>query len=237
MNTLKSFIFSAWIDGRDNTSNERCMISWRANDSSPGMPGCSFYFSQKEIEDIAFGRTAQAADGHYKLEVWGDVWNFYHLEIPRLDAGIAQVPYRRITIPIFIVRMLLKKARQIWKAQKQVSEDKRYFLPRVEITLSKKQREKYVRLYGQGTGNVDWTISDHAKDEFRVDSENIKFVERLDYLARIARNSTRGFFHTAKILIHRDGDSYTWDAQTPRGRTILWGGLIRRENGEWSIHT
>lgn len=239
MQNLKSFVFSAWVSGQATDAlRERCCISWKAPEDAEGMKGVNFYFSRPEIESLVSGKTYTAADGYYKLELCGDLWTFYHFELPSRSEGEAKVPYRRVTLPRFVIEMLLRQARKIWAAQATVPYDDQYRLPRVEIELTAKQRERYVRMYGQATGRVNVDVDERASESFARDSAESKvFAERIEYLSRIAKNTTYAYCDTAVLKVFKDGDSYFWNALTPSGRSTLHGGLIRREAGDWSVHT
>ncbi len=237
MRDLKEMCFQVWTDGRQSDpTRDRIMLSWEADGTDEGMQRCSFYMSRVELETLVSGKANAAVDCSVKLEVFGDMWTFVRFELPNRSAGKAEIVFRRIEIPRRVLQIVLRKAREIWRIQGASTDP--YSLPRVEIELSAETRARYSRLYGCARGRVEVVVDSRVSDRFMADSaESALFVQRVKYLSNIAHNTTSAHYQTALLRLFPDGDSYYWTAITPRGRVTMNGGLIRREKGDWSIHT
>jgi hypothetical protein len=146
----------------------------------------------------------------------------------RVSRGVAEVPFYAANIPAFVRAWMLRVVRRVWDHPAFVMAD-RYQRPQVEIEITQERIDKMLRLYGYGKGQVAVDVGgDEGKARMAVFTQDPSFVEKVAHLEQIARNSTRGFHQTARLHVHpyaRDAECW-WVAKTPRGETILSGGLI-----------
>jgi len=227
---LKSFRFEIWSDG----SHDMCAIRAEMPESA-GLTYLWFVMSREEFLGLTSGRMTAAVDCSHHVHALGDTWRFYDLDFPSADAGSFQVKYYNLTFPRFLQRMLVKVARKVW-AYKRATENSDKQL----LEISPARMAKYVRLYGTGSGQVKLDATPETLAQVEKFSEDPKFVERLEYLKRIARNSTQTFWQTATLYLsadrHDDSGLY-WTAVRPEGRSIMNGGLVKHRDGEWGVHT
>lgn len=240
---ITSMMIEAWVDGTnaDGTPYKRFGLHIRRADDAPGLRRVWFILSDAELEALVRGKQIEFGDGFHRLSVWGDCSTFYDLEWPREDAGSMAVPYLRLDIPRPLWRYFARVARFIWREQQRAiaSGADPYRRPhRVEFDVDLALVERFTRRYGVGRGEVDCRFSDKLREEM---SKRPALVERVEYVKRIARNSTRSIYHRARLDVSDDGSGFYWRALTPRGRCIMNGGIVNhardKSGDDWSIHT
>ena len=70
--------------------------------------------------------------------------------------------------------------------------------------------------------------------------ESSNLTEMLNRVQIIAQNSTRAKHEIATVSLSKDWDGFFWVAKTPKGASIMHGGIInhgRVGEPDWSIHT
>ena len=237
MNGFKTFSFEIWTDGR----YDMCSIRADLAQEGKGLRYVWFVFDRRDFEAIVAGKTSTAADGFHKLDICGDLWTFFNLEMPRDTSGTMSVPYYRAEIPRTFVKLLARVAGRVWTMQRKYgTEESRG--DKVTLEFDAAYRARITRLYGQGKGLVDWQTLPETRE--RIDAlarEDKGFAERLEQLETIARNTTCGFHQRAALSISKDYDGFFWSAKNPQGQSVLHGGLVNhaaREGGhDWSLHT
>lgn len=282
MKNLMSLSFKVYssIEGNSNTTFLRDMISIQAKvrdypenhvyymskdareeEESKGLYNISFYMTREEFTAIVEGRSESVTDITHNLRAVGELWTFYDLDFSTKNAGLMRVPFVNVSFPEFCQRVILKAARQIWKASKEHFEGFKASYPkglsyeqtdiiqaRHEIKLSQTRRDNWDRLYGCGKGNVEVIADEKTLDSIHNDTTESyegerNFADMFGRLRTIALNNTNAFFQTAKLRIYKEygGKSYGWAAYRPNGNCTLNGGLVdySREEGkhDWSIHT
>jgi transposase-like protein len=219
-----------------------CSIRADRDELATGLRWIWFVVDRTDFDALVDGKASTAADGYHKLDVCGDAWTFYDMEILRDAAGTMSVPYYRAEIPRIFGKLLARVARRVWTMQREFgTEESRG--EKVTLEFSAEYRARIVKLYGQGKGQVEWRTQPETRE--RIDAlalEDKGFAERIAQLERIARNTTRGFHERASLYIGKDhGGSFFWNAMNPRGRSVLVGGLInhgaKTGASDWSLHT
>jgi hypothetical protein len=166
-------------------------------------------------------------DCYYHLASSGDRVTFYNLELPvHQRAGELNVPFISVNFPMFARRIILRAAKRIVKTGKNDT-----------IQVHPLKLARWEKLYSRQSGMV-MTLS--STDTFarvqKLERSGSNFLEKLEYLKKIAKNSTSTFWETAKLHLSTDSDGFFWVARNPRGQEILHGGLYERD-GEWHVAT
>ncbi len=249
---------------RDSEKKGDCYVTLRADlvGEGEGMTEIDFFFHRDDFE--AFG-----GRGPFRLR---DLWRMAEsyggddVLFTRMDAvfdhgrrtrGVASVPFYAATIPAFVRRWMLRVVKKVWDHPAFLHADP-YQRPKVEIAIPEARRERWGLLYGYGKGECDLEADEETRGLVDALSAEPSFARDMQHLRQIARNSTRGFHQRARLAIfaeHWGGKfsrSFGWIAKTPRGRTIMNGGLIDHgpksgpaadfavqlvANPDWSIHT
>lgn len=222
------------------------MCCFRADmPESEGLKHLWFVLGSDELLGLVSGRSCTAQDGYHHLSVMGDLWSFYDLELEtRKTSGNLPVRFYNVELPRFFARMLLRVAKATWtkmRANGETHGEKKLF------EFTPEYLTKILRLYGQGKGKVEVSFSRHGSEDQTAREwaekrarEDKGFAERLEYLKRIALNSTRAFYDTAHLYLYkssRDESYFDWTACKPNGRSIMNGGLVLHSDGDWGIHT
>jgi hypothetical protein len=215
---------------------------------SLGLNYLSFYFTQKEFEDIFQQRTFSANDIGHNVRAAGEHWTFYDLEFSAKARGMLQVPFVVVEIPYIVQRILLRMVRRAWA--KCVPDG-----DRIEIVLPMVTRQRWLKTYGCGKGEAklkfrEWEdrVTTSAGEQvtktqaFMLECEAAageKFKERVESLLTIARNQTIKRSETAHVEISKDWDGFYFQILRPDGKRTMNGGLInhgRDGQHDWSIH-
>lgn len=218
----------------------RGLVSVRGDTVASDKKGLSyvwFVMFEREFREIVTNRVVMMQDGYHKLDVMGDRWTFFDMQVPKRDIGEMTIPYVSIDMPEFVQQILLRQCERIWAAQKDIKGQ----TDKVVIDLPYERRVRWMRLYGQGKGQVR-TIADSDTlariEQHKSDSEFNRCLARIN---QIALNRTDGWFDTADVRIGKDLDGYWWSCVSPQGKLIMSGGLVNHSRDEskfdWSIHT
>jgi hypothetical protein len=249
MLSVKDFRFDVWTTKERFNGVERWddRISLHATlpkkEGEKGLNYISFYFSREEFEDVVKNGGGDVSDGYHKLYAVGDSWTFYNFEMNfRKASGVMEVPYYRLDIPHFVQKLMVKCARKLWAAAKV---EHNPYAERATVTFSREQMTKWNRLYGQGKGRVELVADDTTVErllEASAESNGCdnSLAKNIERLVVIASNTTRGFHHTAKVVIGRDGRDFWFSCKSPDGRNVMNGGVInhgRSGPSDWSLHT
>jgi len=176
--------------------------------------------------------------------VTGDHWTFYDLDsFPREDTGVLSVPYVRIELPGTFMKAVLRLAERTWRMLRLNMPEENYNRPRVELTLTAERMQRVCQFFGRGKGSVEIDMSDETREYLgqRI-RESDKLVRKIDQVADIARNTTRGRHQTARLSLRKDWDGFDWGAYSPgsNGRCVMNGGIVDhgpKGSPDWSIHT
>ena len=231
MENMRNVRLTVRRDG-DGSEAGTCYVTLRAQivGEGGGVEKIDWFFRREEFGGL---RGFKIRDLYRTLDSYGgddvliaDMTQVY--DRGRKIRGVAQVPFYAATIPAFIRRWMLRLVRRVWDHPAFVTAG-RYERPQVEIEISEARIARMLGLYGYGKGQVAVDVGG-AEGEARmaVFSKDPDFLAKVEQLVQIARNSTRGFHQTATLKIHpydRDAECW-WVAKTPRGQTILSGGLI-----------
>jgi len=237
MKDLKNFRLEVWTDGRWDMCSIRAE---RENDAS-GLRWIWFVLDRSDLEAIVAGKSSTAEDGYHKLAIFGDLWTFYDMEMPRETSGVMSVPFCRVEIPRTFAKVLLRVARWTWRMQRRHGTDENRG-EKLILDFSEAHRARICRLYGQGKGEVEWRCTPETRTLIAdLRAENKGFADNIDRLEQIAKNTTRGFHEHATVSISKDGNGFFWNALTPQGRSTLVGGLVNHARvpfeHDWSLHT
>ena len=219
-------------------ANRDCYAYFKADilgDEGDGISRIDWFFRREDFELFGSGRPFTLKDLYRQCSSYGgdDVLYADMTEVHdrgRRDRGVAKVPFYAAEIPAFVRKWMLRMARRVWDHPAFVAAD-RYQRPEVEIPIPEALREKFIRLYGYGKGQVEVELGDNVESETKrlaTFSQDPSFVEKLEHVKSIARNSTRGFHQRAFLYVHayeRDAECY-WVAKSPKRHTIMNGGLI-----------
>lgn len=237
MNSLKSMRMDIYADG----DREMCTIEARMPEGSPGLRYISFYMTRKEFTEIVMGRSNSATDIGHNLRAYGDVWTFYDLDFPSKAEGVMQVPYVNLQIPKQAQLILLKAAQRVWAGLKKNPPVNRYSAPRISIELSLAWRNRMIRLYGVGKGEVQLDLRSITPLQLDKECQTESFKFAFERVQAIARNSTGAYFQSATLYLSKDReDDYYWTAINPKGMRIMHGSISNHgtsEKPDWSIHT
>ena len=97
MQNLKSFRFEIWTDGK----YDMCSIRANRDQAETGLRWIWFVLDRRDFEAIVAGKATTAEDGYHKLNIWGDMWTFYDLEMPRDASGVMPGGQSFKTLPEF----------------------------------------------------------------------------------------------------------------------------------------
>jgi hypothetical protein len=202
-----------------------------------------FTLTDSEITDILFkGMTAH--DLLRRIELTGDsvlVYSVDGLAYEGPDSGRREIKYRRIRFPDYVWRVLLRYGKLVRPKLIAADRNSSYIDRYREVDLSLARRQRWLKLYGCGKGQLQVTMQDETREFFvACAAKSEEFVERYRNVEQIALNSTRSFADVAKLTISKDWDGFYWCAYAPSGRRIMNGGIINHgtpEKPDWSIHT
>jgi len=233
MNTLTSFRFDAWTDGPRNA----CAIQW--DREAPGLERTWFVLEESELHGMAMSTVSALEDGYHKLSRFGDSVTFYDFMPPGSGAGEVKVKYATLNMPRAFWRYLERIARTYWNLERRAravqDSDTAWRIPRLETVIPQATLARFVQRYGHGRGAVNVETTERLRAEMASDE---LLRERVEYVTRIAQNSTRSVYQTARLAIQNDGESYYWCAIAPSGRRVMNGGIIKHDRDgshEWGI--
>ena len=246
--TVKSDATSAWISLRGTFPGYRDADK---DARKPGLQSVWFVLTREELIAIVAGKVSAARDGMHSLNVSGERWTFYDLDLPsRESRGIAHVPYAHVNMPYAVQRLLLRWAKQVWAKQAAMRKvDARVdYNTSTEATLDLMPHvERWERKYGQGKGQVRLVLDTYAysgpstADMFAIArAMGGNFDEIVARLETMARNRTFAADETVDLPIYRDSSRaddpcFTWRAAG------MFGGLVNHakagETPSWSLHT
>jgi hypothetical protein len=194
----------------------------------------SLYLSDKEVAQFAGNNfDLILSDGFGKLRCSGDSHTFFKLEIPsHLEMGVMNISFVTVQIPLMVRKMIHRVCKRLWAKLPKDSH-------RVRITFTAQQIERWMRKYGQGKGMLDVQESNircHLS-EVVANTEHLESLsDRLQYVKRIALNSTCATYQVATLRLSCEKDCIDWAAYNPHGKFIMNGAIVEREDC-WSIHT
>jgi hypothetical protein len=204
-----------------------------------------FTLTDSEITDILL-KGGTAHDLLRRIELSSDrviVYSVGGLSYEGPDSGRREVKYRRLNFPFHLWRVLLRYGKLVKPVLKKAEADRdsKYEERYRDVDLSLARRQRWVKLYGQGKGQLQVTMPEESRAFFvECAARSPEFVERYENVERIALNSTVGFMETAKLKVFKDYDGFYWEALSPSGRRIMNGGIVNHgttEKPDWSIHT
>lgn len=229
MYQLSKIKFSMWTDGK----SPMCSITADIPDND-GLRYLTFYMTAGEFETICDYGNIMVSDLAHKLEAYHDVLKFYDMEWPSEKSGSTQVKFYNADFPVFTRKMLLKIAKRVWFNGPQDG-------TRTELCINPKRFERWSKLYSQASGNVKLVMDDVSKNYFeeRLSEPDNNLRENVDRLLTIAKNGTRRFWHTGKVLLSKDWDGFYFRIIGPNGNCTLNGGVVDHgeKGSKWSIHT
>jgi len=212
--------------------------------SEAGIRCLSFYFTLSEFEGLLRGRLSGCNDLGHNVRRIGECYTFYDMEFSTKARGVMHVPFVNLQIPHHVGLILLRAVCMVLRHCKP--EGNGNYDPRREIVLSYATRDRWMRVYGQGTGEARLEFrSQDAADlyDFCLDKGGKPFKERIEQLLQIAKNGTwkRGEVGTVTLCgaLH-DPSGFDFGIYLPNGKMSMNGGLINhsRDGGhDWSIHT
>lgn len=199
-----------------------------------GLKFLSFYMTETEFLGLMDGSVSGCNDIGHNVRAVGDSFTFFDMDFSSKDRGVMSVPFARVEFPYHVRRVL---ARAVKATLKRCVPDG----DRVQIEIPLALRERWVRQYGYGKGQV--VIDADEKTLARVaecSAASEDFKQKLDHVKRISQNSTMRHTDRAKFYIRTDGDDFYWSAHTPAGHRRMNGGIIDHgRDGEtsWSVYT
>jgi hypothetical protein len=222
-------------------------VSLRADmPESKGLSYLWFVLSQKEFLALLGNQQSEFADGYHRLQVQGDAWTFYDLEIPLDQSGKAEIRYYNLTLPRRYLRVLGRYVQAVWKSQTKAERQNMThhtdYDGKVEVDL-KGPLSRALTRYGHAKGGVRLDADQETKDKLEniaLYSNGRNFSDCLTRLNNIARGSTQSVWQQARLSLSSDGNGFVWTAFSPKGTRIMNGGLFYHsdaDGGEWSIHT
>lgn len=245
MKNLSNVRMTAYVSGKEKF--------FRFQASLPERHGCmrSIYFVMLEDELKRWTRGGfdlTISDGFHKLQCHGDTCVFYDLEFPNEDQGVANIRYARVSIPTYVRKLMLRVANRLWKEDEKLSADQRYTRQEPTISFSKERIERWLKLYGEQTGSVEFNMSpetlafmEKCLAEDNPTEKHMAFQNSLNHIRQIALNTTRAFFQTATVNLYKDLDGFNWSVYTPKKQFIMNGGIVNHSHNpnetSWSIHT
>lgn len=237
------------LDVRPEEKRENDRIHFRAtyadDTCSDGERRFWFVFTRSEFEGIVAGRVSEVADGYHRLSVCGDRWTFYDIDEVMSASkghGRASVRFLILDIPRIVAKILLRCANRMLKAD---SVARSLALPllhtsRTELEIPQATRERWSRVYGQGSGRVVWDFGEYYPEEARRRTEKLfeSYTGRrsLSTLYGLAAGRTFAAYETAVVQVRpdgRDGDLY-FQAGRFNGGVINHG---QDGSDDWSVHT
>ncbi len=232
MKNLTEFRFSAWNDG----DRQACYIE--ASVPEGKLRKIYFYMSRDEFESFASGKVNSFNDISHNLRSIGDNVTFYDLDFPNKNFGELTVPYVNINFPIFVRKILLKWANKQWN-----SNIKCHNL-RPDIIINQNRLERWVRLYGCGSGCCVLKFYNEKDEEHYQLNKSENFGLAVQHLIKVGENNTFCFFDKVSLNLSKDGEgfyfSFTKHGFKESKQVFFNGGLINhgtKENPNWSIHT
>lgn len=230
------------LDVSSDARSEWIAIRIARADGAPGLRWVWFVLWRDELDALLRGERTEFADGYHRLSIFGDHSTFYDLDIhTRDDAGDLRVPMLRLHIPRALWRYFGRIARFVWRQQRIARDsgaDQYERVNKLELSIPLDTIARFERRYYCGAGDVDLQLSERCTSEI---ASRPALRAKLDHCISIARNSTRSVYQRARLIVRDDWAGYVWDARSPRGRTVLWGGLVNHATNpaddEWSIHT
>lgn len=199
-----------------------------------GLPSMSFFMDyDTEYKPFIRGDISALADiGHHLHRESEDTLMFYHMEIPKESNGKLSIAYARLFVPWIIQRDSLSFLDMLYDL---IPDD---CTTRFEFPISMERRERWLSLYGVGTGSCDLVFGSGAQEKFDLaqKTEDKTFAEQFECLKTITVNTTRQKSESGTLRIYLDSAGFYFDILTPAGRRYMNGGLIKHEVG-WSIHT
>lgn len=198
----------------------------------PAMCSVSFYWTRADFERVV-ASTPISVDGYHVCKHDGELWTFLDWEMPRESSGRREVPFRVVTMPYRVQKILLRLARWHFHHLDRAPKGSEH-----EVEISLNQRKRLIERYGQAKGSVK--VEEHEVTAVERAQKDAQLRERLDQLERIARNTTWSKWETATVHLYRDSAGYYFNILTPSGRRSMNGGVINHgtdDKPDWSIHT
>jgi hypothetical protein len=212
-------------------SDLRIWIRMEAPEGSPGLRWISFLMIGDEGLSLFAGRSGALSDGYHQLIPFGELWTFYDTNrlLEGESAGSAEVPYRRVTVPRRVQRIILDDIRDAIDRYDDLDHDGRH---PVRLDYSDKLA-KWGEHYGQGKGEV---VIEGPEKEIEALKGEKTFDRSWNAIDAIARNTTYSKNEKGTIKIYRESPTaFFWSVPGS-----LHGGLINHGNEDapdWSVHT
>ena len=205
------------------------------DDPRPPVPMASvyFYWTRAEFKHVVAGKQAMSVDGYHLCKHDGEQWTFFDWEMPQATTGRADIPFRVVSMPYQVQKIILRLARWHFKHLDRAPKGTEH-----EVEIPKRTWRRLLERYGQAKGCVN--VDPHGTDALTRAATDQGLRDKLDQLKRIARNTTFNVWESAVVNLHRDSAGYYFDIRTPKGIRSMNGGVINHgsdEKPDWSIHT
>lgn len=227
MHTLDNVRFQAWHNTLRGESYG--MIALYAD--VPGFEDerISIYIEDKEFRQIVKNGGGIVNDVSVIVKVAGDYWHVLrHYTDFSQPHGIAKCPFVNFKLPLFAAKIILKWAEHIWKTAPKEE--------RIAVEIDQNRLERWCKLYGQGTGQVEVIIDDDSKEflNTKLSEEKTNLNDMVERINTIALNKTHAFWEKSRVYLSKDCYGFFW-----RVENGMHGGIINhgKEKPDWSIHT
>lgn len=200
-----------------------------------GIRGLSFYCTEADFVALLTGKVDSLSDGYHGVRRFVESYTFFDMEFPRESRGVLPLPYVRLEIPNAVARVLVRAVRMTLR--RCVPNGDRL---RVEIPFE--TRERWVRQYGQGTGEVRFEIPEDQQARYRecAATGGPSFKNCIENLERIALNNTWRHTDVSTVYLSKDRNGWYFCIYSPKGARRMNGGVINHGsdgNQDWSTHT
>jgi hypothetical protein len=185
-----------------------------------------FVFRHEEFQAFADGSRWTFEDGYHKLNNFVEYCTFYDLQIPSGEYGEAKVPYFNVIIPMFLRRAIARLAKRVVPT---LDDGDVY-----EIEPTPERVERWMKLYGQGTGSVEVEVAEQVREQYEANVGRANFDENVARLKQIALNSTSCWLHNRKVHLSYDFAGFFFTVPGMHGGLINHG---TEESPDWSLHT
>ena len=225
-------------------ADEADRLAWdegRYGCNTAGIRYLSFYFTHEEFTGLLTGKLSGCNDCSHNVRAFGELLTFYDLEFSRETRGRVTVPFVNLHIPHYVGKFLVRAVQHT--LAKCVPDG-----DRITFSIPWATRERWMRLYGQGTGSVVLDVVDgypkiDAVRDFYAECEQKggeTFARCVENLKAIGLNSTYRHTDTATVKLSKDLDGWYFRILRPDGRCTLNGGVVnhgRDGKHDWSTHT
>jgi hypothetical protein len=199
---------------------------------APGLTWISFLMIGDEGQDLFAGRASTLTDGYHSLRCFGELWTFHDTDhlYSGDSAGIAQIKYRRVTVPLPVQRFILA---DIEDAIRQYDAQVKAGGKPQEICLDYQQRlSEWSAYYGRGKGRI---VVNGPEDEIEALKGEETFDRSWESISRLALSETHSKDDEGRIKIYRESpNAFMWIAGSMNGGLINHGS---KDSPDWSVHT